>query len=244
MTKIYITYRPSWIDSMLSWTTSKYSPNFTNSQKIETNLKKIGSMNRFEWRQNMQLIKNAIAPAVLNNILYIHVEKLKIDDCCIVLSMTIDVPHQSKFFCDFILSSTLNLHSISFVNKIIDTKNLFIPEVHGLASTNIPINKLKNTNSHHHQKVKYTNESTENGMNCCNILIDAKKNEDDDDLDNEKFLYAIALKEPPKATAEKALNNGLEWYSFFLPKLNEEEASPNNNPFEISSTLACTQKNG
>ncbi len=241
MTKIFITYHPNWTDGLASWADSKYSPDLTNLQKIQANLKKLDSMGRSDWQQNMQLIKH-IAPGEFENDIYIHVENLKLADSYIVLSMTINAPHQSTFFCEFILSSTLNLDSIYSVERIMNTKSKIISDQKALSNTKL-LSDDTDSNTNHNNDYECVYDETVNVDNWRNKSIH-DIDCDDDDPDDEKFLYQLVLKESPQVTADKALSKRLEWYSFFLPDEKEEDTAQKDNPVIVSGSMpACMQMN-
>lgn len=86
---------------------------YTNAKKIKCNIRSLGRHDQEEWRQNLNIIANAIGSNnKLEDIKVITIDKLNLyKKTTPVLQITIEFRNHLQIECVFTLSSTLNLYN-------------------------------------------------------------------------------------------------------------------------------------
>ncbi len=212
---------------MPTWANTLYSPNITNSQKIMINLSKLGQPDRFDWRRNLELIKKAVDVTKLNEDVYIIIKNIKYTGTTIGIDIIVNLSEQLNYFCTFILSDSLNLDSLYYIEKI---DNLY-PEDKLLLPASRQMNILGNQSgksNHPIEQLEAVNAEADAPITMKQNEAPEEEDDDDDAELDQLFSFLKAQKETPVQIAQKAENNGLEWYSFFLNKDNSTEENDKN----------------
>lgn len=107
-----ISHDPRWCLSLAVWANEKYSPGFTNAEKILLNLSKLDNLGTEDWQRNVDLIAEAIKPSMLQGTVQINLMNIKIINSDLVLVMDIILEDKACYHCAFDLTHNLNLNAV------------------------------------------------------------------------------------------------------------------------------------